>query len=529
MKKNETKKKKVKVKKSIKIIIIVVISLIVVGITSFFLIRHFTSITYKLSKLGYSKADIKILEKTFKEEELNKILDKKYHKDYVVVIKDKRFQKDQYLEYLDRLNKGEKKEDIINDLDPVVIDLRKKDGYQEEYLGDYLDYLDNNSDDTKVINYVNFKHKIKENKEYVEDNLEDYMKYYLDNETKNEDEIIKYINFKNKIIKNTLYNEKYLDKYMEYYMKNQSKTDDYVVKYINFTNELDKGKNYNKKYHQKYIDYYLKHMDKKIDDVISTVNADEKKKEDAVKAPSTEKPIDISQVDASKFKSATYYIADYQNRYVEYQAKNPSKSTSEVIRAVNSNIDYKFYTNMKSTKTSEGYLMLVNKFYTVGSSYVPSNLVNVTGGGKMEKTAAAQFEKMVQAAKKDGYTLKNVSGYRSYSTQKSLYNNYKARDGQTKADTYSARPGSSEHQTGLATDINTASSAAHFENTKTYKWLINNCYKYGFILRYPNGKTYITGYKFEPWHYRYVGVEAATYIHNHNITFEEYHAYFVSH
>ena len=136
---------------------------------------------------------------------------------------------------------------------------------------------------------------------------------------------------------------------------------------------------------------------------------------------------------------------------------------------------------------------------------------------------------MVAAAKNDGISLWNVSGYRSYNTQQSLYNNYKARDGQTKADTYSARPGSSEHQTGLATDICTASSAAHFENTDKYKWLINNSYKYGFILRYPEGKTYITGYKFEPWHYRYVGVEAATYIHNNNITFEEYHAYFVSH
>ena len=529
MKKKETKKKKVKIKSKTKILIIVFACLIIVGVTSFFLIRHFTSIDYKLSRLGYSKADIKLLGKTFKEEELKKILDKKYHKEYIVVIKDKRFQKDKYLEYLDRLNKGDKKEDIINDLDPVVINLRTKEGYNEEYLSDYLDYLDNHSDDNKVINYVNFKHKIKENKLYNEENIDDYMNYYLDNETKSEDDIIKYINFKNLIIKNSLYQEKYFDKYMEYYMKNQSKNEDYVLKYINFTNEVESGKNYNKNYRQKYIDYFVKHMDKKIDDVISTINAEEKKKAEASMAPSKEKPIDISQVDASKFKNASYYIADFQDRYVAYQAKNPSKSTNEVIRAVNSNIDYKFYTNMKSTKTSEGYLMLVNKFYTVGSSYVPSNLVNVTGGGKLEKTAAAQFEKMVQAAKKDGYTLKNVSGYRSYSTQKSLYNNYKARDGQTKADTYSARPGSSEHQTGLATDINTASSAAHFENTKTYKWLINNCYKYGFILRYPNGKTYITGYKFEPWHYRYVGVEAATYIHNHNITFEEYHAYFVSH
>ena len=91
-----------------------------------------------------------------------------------------------------------------------------------------------------------------------------------------------------------------------------------------------------------------------------------------------------------------------------------------------------------------------------------------------------------------------------------------------KADTYSARAGSSEHQTGLAVDINTASSRANFQNTKEYKWLINNSYKYGFIERYPKGKTNITGYKYEPWHYRYVGIEAASIIHEKGITFEEY-------
>ena len=122
-------------------------------------------------------------------------------------------------------------------------------------------------------------------------------------------------------------------------------------------------------------------------------------------------------------------------RYVNYQARNPSKTTAQVIQAVNSNIDYKFYTNMKSTKTSEGYLMLVNKFYTVGKSYV-AKLKSVTGGGSLEPTAAAAFENMVKAAKADGYSLWNVSGYRSYSTQQTLYNNYKARDGQAKADTY---------------------------------------------------------------------------------------------
>jgi len=518
--------KKVKKKKVLLIAIIAII--LVIGILTFFLVKKLTSIEYKLTKIGYSNNDVKAIKKVLTKKELENLLDKKYHKDYVYIINNKQFQKDKYLEYLDLLNEGKDKDDILNDLDPIVIELREKDGYQEELLRDYLEYLDNNHDKDNVITYVNFKNSLTKNELYNENNLDDYMTYYQEHKEEKEDNIIKYINFKNSIKSNKLYNEKYLDKYMDYYMKNQSKKEDYILKYINFTNNVTSGKNYNKSYHNKYIDYYINHMDKSIDDVISTINAEEKKKQEQVLAKTTEKPIEVSEVDKDKFKSGKYYIADFQERYVNYQARNPSKSTNQVIQAVNSNIDYKSYTNMKNTKTSEGKLMLVNKYNTLSSSYVPK-LVHVTGGGSLEPTAAAAFEKMVLAAKADGHSIWNHSGYRSYNTQKSLYNSYKARDGQTKADTYSARAGSSEHQTGLATDICLASSAAHFERTAKYKWLINNSYKYGFILRYPEGKTYITGYKFEPWHYRYVGVDAATYIHSHNITFEEYHAYFVSH
>ena len=97
-----------------------------------------------------------------------------------------------------------------------------------------------------------------------------------------------------------------------------------------------------------------------------------------------------------------------------------------------------------------------------------------------------------------------------------------SQDGQSLADTYSARPGSSEHQTGLALDINTASVQAHFENTPTYAWLVEHCAEYGFILRYPEGKERITGYRFEPWHYRYVGREHAEEIMRRGLTLEEY-------
>ena len=178
---------------------------------------------------------------------------------------------------------------------------------------------------------------------------------------------------------------------------------------------------------------------------------------------------------------------------------------------------------MVETDMSDGYLIICNKYHTLKSNYVP-DLVSLDGygGGKMERVAAEHFKEMSKAAKKDGIGIRNVSAYRSYNTQKDLYNGYVSRNGQAKADTFSAKPGTSEHQTGLATDINSVSD--EFANTKAYKWLAENSYKYGFILRYPKGKEHITGYKYEPWHFRYVGKEVAIIIYEKNITFDEYYA-----
>ena len=135
---------------------------------------------------------------------------------------------------------------------------------------------------------------------------------------------------------------------------------------------------------------------------------------------------------------------------------------------------------------------------------------------------------MFNDAVKDGLTLYINSPYRSYSVQSSLYNNYGARDGFSLADTYSARPGFSEHQTGLAFDVTSKSTNFDtFAYSNEYEWLQKNAYKYGFILRYPKGKEYITGYQYESWHYRYVGVEIAKKIKELDLTFEEYYAYFL--
>lgn len=161
-----------------------------------------------------------------------------------------------------------------------------------------------------------------------------------------------------------------------------------------------------------------------------------------------------------------------------------------------------------------GGILVANKTYDLPSTYNP--------GGLLASFNTA-FSKMKSAAAKDGVTLTVISGFRSYSTQTNLYNNYVARDGKAAADRYSARPGHSEHQTGLAADLNQISDS--FGETKAGKWLAANCWKYGFILRYPKGKEAITGYMYESWHFRYIGDTKITEVIYNNgnwSTLEEY-------
>jgi LAS superfamily LD-carboxypeptidase LdcB len=180
--------------------------------------------------------------------------------------------------------------------------------------------------------------------------------------------------------------------------------------------------------------------------------------------------------------------------------------------------------------------VLVNRDYLLPSSYVPSHLVepkvrfnfNYKDDKRlMRKDAAAALEKMFRAAKKKKKViLYGVSGYRSYHRQREIYLNNVALRGRSATDSFSAKPGSSEHQTGLTIDISTASIGCSlsqaFANTREGKWVAKNAHKYGFIIRYPQGKTKITGYEYEPWHIRYVGVTVATYLYEKNLTLEEY-------
>ena len=178
-------------------------------------------------------------------------------------------------------------------------------------------------------------------------------------------------------------------------------------------------------------------------------------------------------------------------------------------------------------KTSKGYdivekdgltyidgILIVNKTYSLPSTYNP--------GGLTDEFQTA-FDEMQEAAAEDGIDLFIVSGFRDYEYQAALYDKYVSFDGKEVADTYSARAGHSEHQTGYAADINSADES--FEGTPEAIWLDQNCYKYGFIVRYQKGKDDITGYIYEPWHLRYIGKEKAKKIYESGLTLEEYYGF----
>ncbi|PJN53127.1 D-alanyl-D-alanine carboxypeptidase [Paenibacillus sp. GM1FR] len=186
-------------------------------------------------------------------------------------------------------------------------------------------------------------------------------------------------------------------------------------------------------------------------------------------------------------------------------------------------------TNVSST------VVLVNKKRNLPSTYAPQDLVvpnipfSFSGSSpkkQMRKVAATAIEKLFAAAKKDGIDIKAVSGYRSYATQKSIFDRNASIKGEAVANKTSARPGQSEHQTGLAMDISSASAGydlqQSFGNTKEGKWLKANAHKYGFIIRYGKDQEKLTGYSYEPWHVRYVGVYIAGEITNQKLTLEQY-------
>lgn len=302
---------------------------------------------------------------------------------------------------------------------------------------------------------------------------------------------------------------------------------------------------FNKEYFLEYLD--IKYIDK--DDFINNVNkllslGYSSKDINAIyeKIPDSVNIIIDSKYnkDIINIMNLSYFRIDNLKRYLDYDImevksiydiSNIKKDFNyeDVVTYVNANLDKEYYSsdNLISNDDASKIDVLVNKYHKLDENYEPSDLTIIdskyaSGTQKLRKEAKIKFEEMASDMAKDNLKIYAGSTYRSYTYQKGLYDRYVKKDGFAAAETYSARSGYSEHQLGLAVDIVNGKWDYLSENDKEYDYLIKNSYKYGFILRYPRGSEYITGYMFEDWHFRYLGVELATKVFNSGLTYDEY-------
>lgn len=293
------------------------------------------------------------------------------------------------------------------------------------------------------------------------------------------------------ILINDMYNELYLTEYLDItYLENDTFLEE-VNTYLN------KGYNAN----EVNSIYYL-----------SDLNQEKIKNTDYVDF--------LDYIDISNFN------VDNISRYESY-SKDNDYDINTVVTYVNIYLDYEFYEEVVEATDPSSFSVLVNKYHSIGD-YEPENLVGIEGFSNylMVEEAAEHFELLMEAASIDGFTFEPNSTYRSYSYQYSLFNYYCSIDGAAIAATYSAMAGHSEHQTGLAVDIYNPTyyySTGVRLNDEDYAWILENSYKYGYIVRYPVDSIDITGYIEEPWHLRYLGVELATSVAESGLTYDEYY------
>jgi len=244
-----------------------------------------------------------------------------------------------------------------------------------------------------------------------------------------------------------------------------------------------------------------------------------------------------SDSDVTKFskRDKVRYIEEYLNydfakiknydRYVEYSDLN-GDTEEDVVIYVNMDLDKEAYTSAIEEK-NYGIDMVVNKHRFLNKKYSP-NLVKINGkyaseeGMLLRKEAYDAFIEMSKACEKDGLGIYINSAYRSYDDQVETQEFYRKWYGDSYVEKYVSKPGFSEHQTGLAIDVASKTNKT-FASSKEYKWMLENSYKYGYIIRYEKKYEHMTLFRAEPWHYRYVGKKLAKEIHDKDITLEEYY------
>lgn len=303
--------------------------------------------------------------------------------------------------------------------------------------------------------------------------------------------------------------------------------------------------NYKKEYFDEYLDINYVEEDNFINNINKLLDLGYKNKDINTFYEKVPKSIDV--ITSNKYDkniinyiSLNYFKEENLDRYIKYDfidTKSVYDTTilkekynyEDTVTFVNAHLDKDYYSNdIPLSKDKASKLdVIVNKYYKLDKDYEPEDLTVInskfaSGTQKLRKEAAGKFEEMASAMLKENLKIYAGSTYRSYSYQEGLYNRYVKKDGFKEAETYSARAGYSEHQLGLAVDIVNGKWNYLSEGDKEYTWLINNSYKYGFILRYPHESEYITGYVFEDWHFRYLGIDLATKVHESKLTYDEY-------
>ncbi len=303
--------------------------------------------------------------------------------------------------------------------------------------------------------------------------------------------------------------------------------------------------NYKKEYFDEYLDINYVEEDNFINNINKLLDLGYKNKDINTFYEKVPKSIDV--ITSNKYDkniinyiSLDYFKEENLDRYIKYDfidTKSVYDTTilkekynyEDTVTYVNAYLDKDYYTNDIPLSKEEASKLdvIVNKYYKLDKDYEPEDLTIInskfaSGTQKLRKEAAGKFEEMASDMLKENLKIYAGSTYRSYSYQEGLYNRYVKKDGFKEAETYSARAGYSEHQLGLAVDIVNGKWNYLSEGDKEYTWLINNSYKYGFILRYPHESEYITGYVFEDWHFRYLGIDLATKVHESKLTYDEY-------
>lgn len=240
------------------------------------------------------------------------------------------------------------------------------------------------------------------------------------------------------------------------------------------------------------------------------------------------------------FKDASNFKISNQERYVNYYEKHKNLNYEDIVTYVNIGLDKPYYSYVSNADTKKRHLILVNKYNKLSKEYIPNDLESIdktyfingnSDVNMLKKEARKAFEKLSYDSIKNNTPVYGQSAYRSYERQVLIYDDSLKLYGKDRTDVEVARPGFSEHQTGLAIDVssNKYGNMLSFINTSSYLWMINNCYKYGFILRYDKNKEKIHGYIDEPWHYRYVGKKIALdmYKNYSNLTYDEYYYKFI--